>query len=239
MRTIAKHCTPVLSLFPLSVFALVLAPLLLPSLSYGAACGGALVCACGDTVTAPYSLPADLLCIEDDAGLRVAAGVTLDLNRKAIRFQGPKTTNAGVRLEGDGAKVKNGAIIGFDRGVRMVGAGTRVADVVVRESKRYSLEMLGVNQEVVGFRSVNPGDEHIHASSAMGASVEGCVLQGTAPKEGIYLLDSEGEFTCSVPKKENIHYTKFTDPISGTTYIVQCKRHSTGAFQCDSEVRLP
>lgn len=89
-----------------------------------AACGGSTPCSCGDTVTADRTLVTGIDPVTTDVcpglGLRVIAGVTLHLGGSTIRGQ---AGHNGIELDGTGAAVWKGRILGFGTGVRAVSLG--------------------------------------------------------------------------------------------------------------------
>jgi hypothetical protein len=87
----------------------VLALVLFPIYAWGANCGGATPCACGDTITSSYTLTADLTCADSAIALAFGANdVTLDLSGHTIRGD-DSTVDVAVQVDGfTGAVIKNG-----------------------------------------------------------------------------------------------------------------------------------
>jgi hypothetical protein len=85
----------------------------------GGVCGGAVICACGDVVTANRTLVPDLDPVTlgpcPGSGLRISPGVTLDLGESTIRGTGNGTGI--LLLPGAGSTVTRGRIAGFRTGV--------------------------------------------------------------------------------------------------------------------------
>ena len=99
-------------------------------------CGGADLCACGDTVVADHTLGCGIDPVTVDVcpgtGLAVLSGVALDLGGCTIRGSG---IGDGVHLfPGEGMSVSNGRIRGFDNGLQ----GSEVVDLDVSQ-----LQLLG------------------------------------------------------------------------------------------------
>lgn len=207
------------------------------SFSFAAQCGGRINCRCGDVVVSDYQLPTHLICTADTDGLRINAGVTVDLN--TFRIQGPVgSTRTGVIVAGANAIIKNGVVYRFRRGVRLLSTATnaRVINVTSQYNSWYNFEVNGADQRLTGVISRTPGDEHFHIAHAAGVEVDNCKALGTA-KEVLYVLDSEGEYTCAAPVGQTLIYSDHTDSVSGAEYIVQCKIHAGNSLQCDTEVR--
>jgi hypothetical protein len=81
-------------------------------------CGGSIPCACGDTVTTHYVMPAALAC-PTGHGLRVGSGVTLNCNGNNLYGAGLPETY-GIYLSGTtGAYVVNCNTYYWDRGIRL------------------------------------------------------------------------------------------------------------------------
>ncbi|HEY8517990.1 MAG TPA: right-handed parallel beta-helix repeat-containing protein [Candidatus Binatia bacterium] len=86
----------------------------------GAECGGDRRCRCGDVVVADYTLPEDLgPC--PASGLRVRRRVVLDGAGHVIRGSGAKGS-FGVQVDSgaSGSQIRNLAVTGFERGLRLV-----------------------------------------------------------------------------------------------------------------------
>lgn len=89
--------------------------------AWAADCGGAAVCACGDTVVANYNFPANLTCGDNNPpgesvnGLTVAGGITVNL--KGFKLTGTGQQGVGLLLQGCGGSIQNGRIQGFDVGI--------------------------------------------------------------------------------------------------------------------------
>jgi hypothetical protein len=85
-----------------------------------AECGGDRRCRCGDNVVADYTLPEDLgPCPE--SGLRVRRRVVLDGAGHVIRGSGTRGS-FGVQVDskGGGSRIRDLAVMGFERGLRLV-----------------------------------------------------------------------------------------------------------------------
>lgn len=219
--------------------AIVLSFVLLPTFGWAANCGvGVKPCVCGDRVTTEWTLPANLTCTNLSLdGLQVAAGANLDLN--GFRLLGPVgTIRTGVLVLGPDAIVKNGIVRQWRRGVRLNANATRARGINLtsRNNTLYNFELNGVDQKLTGITSITPGDEHFHVSHATGFELDNCVASGPA-NEIVYVLDSQGEYTCVGPVGQTLIYSDHTDPVSGNEYITQCKLHISGGFQCDTETR--
>jgi hypothetical protein len=105
-------------------------------------CGGAILCDCGDQLTASRTLVAGVdpittkTCETDGLIFFAAADLTLDLGGNTIRGSCPGENDIGIEVNrSTNITVRNGKIVGFDIGVEGNAAtGTRVSDVQVLES---------------------------------------------------------------------------------------------------------
>jgi hypothetical protein len=85
--------------------------LLIPSVAFSANCGGATVCACGDTVTSSYTLSGDLNCTNAGPILTIGAdGITLDLGGFTIDGDDTNTTECIFNNGFDNITIQNGTV---------------------------------------------------------------------------------------------------------------------------------
>jgi len=104
---------------------------------------------CGGTIAASATMTSDLACdASAGPGVTVAAGAVLDMAGHSITCTAG--TNAGVKIAGDGATVRGGALAGCNKGVEVAGNSNRVIGVVVRFSPAtaYGIRVIG-NSNVV------------------------------------------------------------------------------------------
>ncbi len=96
-------------------------------------CGGSTVCSCGDRVTESARLEADLTNC-GKTGLVVVGGVTLDCAGYGVFG---KSSSDGIRVEGDGVRVRNCRVQGFNSGLRVKsGSGHRLTDNILTGNRR-------------------------------------------------------------------------------------------------------
>lgn len=164
-----------------------------------AECGGGRTCRCGDTVVADYTLPDDVgPCPEN--GLRVRRAIVLDGNGHLVRGRGAKGS-VGVQVDGagSGARIRDLAITGFERGLRLAKAErVRVEGVAAHDNGKdgvgYGIDLAGgasrnVLERVQVFRNA---DEGIHVGSA---AHENHILDAEVHdngRENVYFLRNHG-----------------------------------------------
>jgi parallel beta-helix repeat protein len=158
-----------------------------------AACGGAIACKCGDTVTTNTTLTKDIgIC--PGIGLRVRSGVVLDCAGHAITGNNTSAAKYGVFIENQtNAEVRSCRVSAFRRGIRVYGgSGNRVTS---NESwaNTYGVELAGGTKatQVVGNNVHDNRDEGIHVGAGANDTV---VRNNTVTKsknENIYVLSSD------------------------------------------------
>ncbi len=165
-------------------------------------CGGDRACACGDRVVADVRLDADLgPCPKD--GLRLVRKVRLDGGGHVIRGLGGRAGRVGLRIgeEGSGSEVRDLVVVGFGRGVRLVGA-RRVHLLRVEAhhngdpSRRegYGVDVAGGASDNVleGLRVHHNADEGIHVGSGSDRNrVVGARVYANE-RENVYFLSNRG-----------------------------------------------
>jgi parallel beta-helix repeat protein len=182
-----------MQMFP-SMLATVLVALLASfSPAAAALCGGAVACACGDTVVASTTLAGDLgVC--DSSGLRIRSGITLDCAGFTLTGSDGSQAKFGIEVDGAvGATVKNCKVTKFRRGIR-INAGSGNA-LLGNESyaNKYGIDLAGGTQRNVIKRNlvrINR-DEGIH----FGESHRNKLVKNTFSdnkRENVYLLRSNG-----------------------------------------------
>lgn len=155
-------------------------------------CGGAVGCACGDSVRGAAVLATDLTGCA--AGLRVKDGSTLDCAGHAI-VAADQSGNEGIVVEGVGATVRGCTVSGFRSGIRLRGGGTNLIsgnDVVANTQYGIELAVATTNNQIVDNLVADSGDEGIH----IGSNADGNVIAGNeirdSKRENVYLLDVVG-----------------------------------------------
>jgi len=155
-------------------------------------CGGAVACACGDSVHGSAVLAQDLVgCI---TGLRVKNSAVLDCAGHAIVAAVPGG-NEGVVVEATGAVVRACTVSGFKTGIRVRGGGGNlVAGNDVVGNTRYGIELAvaTTHNEIRDNLVQDSGDEGIH----VGTRADWNVIAGNeiagSKRENLYLLDVVG-----------------------------------------------
>jgi hypothetical protein len=113
------------------------------------AAGPALAVECGDTITGRARLDRDLICpIQPPAPALTVDGGSLDLNGfTVVCDHEPTAEGVGVLLEGSGARLRNGAVIGCFVAVQVGGSGGHtVRDVTASASNQGVLVTSGGNR---------------------------------------------------------------------------------------------
>ena len=158
-----------------------------------ALCGGAVACACGDTVVESTTLTGDLgIC--DTTGLRIRSAITLDCAGFTLTGGNGSNAKFGIEIDGAvGATVKNCKVTKFRRGIRIFGgSGNAILDNESWDNK-YGIDLAGGTQRNVLKRNlvrINR-DEGIH----FGESHRNKLVRNTFQdnkRENVYLLRSNG-----------------------------------------------
>ncbi|MEW6269393.1 MAG: right-handed parallel beta-helix repeat-containing protein [Thermodesulfobacteriota bacterium] len=167
----------------------------------GAECGGDRRCRCGDNVVADYTLPEDLgPCPE--SGLRVRRRVVLDGGGHVIRGSGAKSS-FGVQVDskGSGAQVRNLAVTGFERGLRLVKVDSvRVSGIAAHDNGDfkarvgYGIDLAGgasrnVLDHVQVFRNADEGI-HVGTGAHENQIIDAQVYDNS--RENVYFLRNHG-----------------------------------------------
>jgi parallel beta-helix repeat protein len=164
-------------------------------------CGGTRECLCGDKVVEDYQLPRDLgPC--PDGGLRLEARVRLDGGGFVIRGKGGKGS-VGVRVgeRANGSQVRDLAVTGFARGLRLVDVrDARLLRVEafengdVKRHRGYGIDVSGSSADNVieQVRVHDNADEGIHLGSGVSGNriVDSDVFSNY--RENVYLLENRG-----------------------------------------------
>jgi len=161
-----------------------------------AACGGGVVCACGDTVVASALLQQDLgVCA--GVGLQVRSGAVLDCGGHTLTGSDKPGAWHGIYLDGStGAEVRNCRVTAFRRAIRVRGGGSNVIAGNEVFGNRYGIEVASAsvaNQVSDNFVHDNR-DEGIH----VGTGCDGNEITGNevsySRRENLYLLANGGNY---------------------------------------------
>jgi parallel beta-helix repeat protein len=169
-------------------------------------CGGNVVCRCGDTVTADYTLSSDLGPCPDH-GLLVRSNVRLDCQGFKITGSGSGEERYGVFLNGkpgaevSSATIKACRISGFGRGIRLRAAsGNIIADNVTttngdfRTHVGYGIDLSGesTNNILQGNTVRDNADEGIHVGRGSHRNRLTSNIVTDNYRESLYLLAANG-----------------------------------------------
>lgn len=113
-----------------------IALLLLCGQAWGANCGGATPCACGDVITSSYTLTGNLACTNAGNGLNAGANnITIDLGGYTIDGDDTNTVT-GIDVNGfTGVTIRNGTITDFTTdGIQFRGASTGTVEDIACNS---------------------------------------------------------------------------------------------------------
>jgi len=186
-------------------------------------CGGAVGCACGDSVRGAALLANDLTGCA--AGLRVKDGSTLDCAGHAI-VAADHSGNEGIVVEGVGATVRGCTVSGFRSGIRLRGGSANLVsgnDVLGNWQYGIELSVATTNNQIVDNLVADSGDEGIH----VGANADGNVIEGNeikdSKRENLYLLDADG---CTIRDNR----------ISGAGAAALYVKHSSKNVFVDNEI---
>jgi len=182
-----------MKILPTILAAALVALLCSPAPAAAALCGGAVACACGDTVVESTTLTGDLgVC--DTTGLRIRTGIVLDCAGFTLTGSDESNAKFGIEVDGAvGAIVKNCKVTKFRRGIRIYGGSeNQVLNNETYENK-YGIDLAGGTQRNVLKRNLvsRNRDEGIH----IGESHRNKLVKNTLDdnkREGIYLLRSNG-----------------------------------------------
>lgn len=182
-----------------SVAVVALAVFVLPEVAGARPCGGSRRCECGDRLVEDYVLPDDLGPCPAD-GLRLVERVQLDGGGHAIRGSAPRETAGVVVTAGaSGSIVRNLEVRGFERGIRLNGAGrVEVIDVHAHHNGDtgarvgYGIDLAGgaSSNRLERVRVHDNADEGIHFGSNSRANrlVRSEIRDNS--RENVYFLDS-------------------------------------------------
>jgi len=182
--------------------------------AYAATCGGAVVCACGDTVTSDYVVPANLSCgFTNASALTVgASNITIDGNGHSISVFIP-FSNKGIKNIGySNVTIKNFSnISGYQDAVYFSGVGTDhglIKDNTIGKAIRLEvgsdytivqnntvtsagIALTGVSNVTVTGNTASSGSYGIQLSSSTGNAISGNTTNSNT-SSGIYLASSTG-----------------------------------------------
>ena len=168
--------------------ALVLA---VPAVAAGKECGGAVACACGDSVRGTAVLTGDLAGCTN--GLRVKNAAVLDCAGHTVAGA-LEVGNEGIVVEAQGAVVRGCTVTGFKTGIRVRGGGgNRLEDNAIVGNTRYGIELAvaTAGNEIVDNVVLDSGDEGIHVGTGADANVIAGNEIARSKRENLYLLDVE------------------------------------------------
>lgn len=203
-----------------AVIALVLAA---PAAAAGKECGGAVACACGDSVRGTAVLTGDLAGCKN--GLRVKDEAVLDCAGHTVSGA-VEGANEGVVVEARGAVVRDCTVSGFKTGIRVRGGGANVvAGNAVVGSSRYGIELAvaTTDNEIVDNVVLDSGDEGIHVGTGADANVIARNEIARSKRENLYLLDVE---RCRIEANR----------ISGGGSAAMYVKHAQGNVFADNEI---
>ena len=167
------------------------AVLAVPVAAAGKECGGAVACACGDSVRGTAVLTQDLVGCTN--GLRVKNEAVLDCAGHAVSGAVPGG-NEGIVVEAQNAVVRDCTVSGFKTGIRVRGGGAnRIVDNAVVGNSRYGIELAvaTTGNEIAGNVVLDSGDEGIHVGTGADANVIAGNEIARSKRENLYLLDVE------------------------------------------------
>jgi parallel beta-helix repeat protein len=152
---------------------------------------------CGEIISGPVTLTADLLC-PTGHGLRLAAGAALDCAGHSISGA-EQPEQYGIYLSAvSGASVRNCTVQRFEVGIRLrTATDCGLYDNIVVDNQRYGIEVTQDSLRALIWRneiSTN-GDEGMHFSGPTGGNGGHQVLENVLDGnglEGIYLLNAHG-----------------------------------------------
>jgi parallel beta-helix repeat protein len=156
-------------------------------------CGGAVSCACGDTLEASVTLDADLgVC--DRSALRITSAVVLDCAGHTITGSNQPNAKFGIQIEGAvGAVVKNCHVTLFRRGIRIDGGSGNVLRNNESYENKYGFDLAGTTRGnlLKGNLVRNNRDEGVHLGESDDNRIVGNELRYNH-RENLYLLRSNG-----------------------------------------------
>jgi len=184
-------------------------------------CGGAVACACGDTLRGATVLAADL--VDCRSGLRVKDRAALDCAGHAIAGNGD---GEGIVVEGQGAIVRGCVVTAFRTGIRLrAGGGHLIEGNDLVANTRYGIELATATSgnRLSGNTVLDSGDEGIHVGT--GADRNELLDNAIADsgKENLYLLAVEG---CTISGNR----------LSGGGAAAMYVKHSAGNVFTDNDV---
>src|SRR5262245_21764683 len=197
-----------LALIALVIWAALGLGLILPAPAPAASCGGAVVCRCGDTVTANYALTHDLgPCPRH--GLIVASNVRLDCQGYRVSGLADGSEQFGIFLNGKpgaevrGATVKDCHVSGFLRGIRLRAASSNVivgnssiANGNHRTHEGYGIDVSGAspNNLFENIKVQRNADEGIHIGYGSHKNRVVGNVSTENHRENLYVLGADGGF---------------------------------------------
>lgn len=189
-------------------------------------CGGAVRCACGDTVVASTTLDEDLgPCL--GIGLEVASGQALDCAGHTITGSDQPGAWFGIHLDhATGAEVRNCRVTAFRRAIRLRGGGGNTVAGNEVFGNRYGIELaLGATANRIEQNLVRDNrDEGIHIGPGSDANE---ILDNEirySKRENLYLLDTDRNLVA----RNVVHHSR-----NGAIYV----KHSDDNRFVDNHVR--
>ena len=167
-----------------------------PKVAQAAPCGGAILCACGDTVIADTVLTGNLTCAGTKGLIIFADGITLDLGGFTVTGTAAPFAhgieNAGNQISDpapggfDGVTVRNGTVVGFEQGIRAAKVDSFAIEhvTVTGQTSSNAIDILDsedvkILNTVVFIASGAPATvEAIRLESVIGATVANVAVNG-------------------------------------------------------------
>jgi hypothetical protein len=167
---------------------------LTPSASEAKNCGGTVPCACGDTVTANYTLTADLgPCPGNGLTITGTTQRTVDLQSFSIIGDGVGD-DCGICITGNNHIVRttlsraSGQVTGFGQNVRIRGNANLVEKLLLDDGNQYGLALDGDNNTIKLNDIRSNGDEGLHCSPGSTGNTIRQNLMADNAAEQLYLL---------------------------------------------------
>ncbi len=241
----SPSCRP--ACLALAAVAMLLATALAPAPAAARNCGGAIACACGDTVTAATTLTQDLGPCTGN-GLYVKSGVVLDCAGHTLTGSDLRGAWYGISLElATAGTVRNCRVTAFRRGIRIRGGSGNVVENNEVVLNKYGIDVAGGARasRITGNLIHDHRDEGIH----IGSDADGTVVLDNeiwnTKREHIYVLDAddcriEGNLLHASRKAaiyvKNSHRTQVTANVVSDRAI-QVRGNSTGNVFTDNDLK--
>ena len=190
--------------------AIILCLLCLSVNAWGANCGGATPCACGDTVTSSYTLSDNMSCTNTGYGLTIGGNsVTLNLNGKAIIGDGNHTTTGIYSTARTGLTVYGGTVRNYKN-----------QDIKVEGGSHVTITGMSLGS-VIG---TNPLGDGIYIGPSGGTPTDNVTISSStfAGSYGRGALVLTGCDTCTISSNT------FTSAAVGINYVVDLEPNASG-----------